>query len=100
MGSQARLYSGSVNYSTEMYPPSYNPSKAYPASTEPYQFDYSQAPPSYSELPSTGRNFGAFSKEMEGGIPSSQFNYARGFAQTPYSGFYSDPSFGTFISQM
>lgn len=96
---QVQTYSMPPNYQSEIYPPPYNPSKNYTNTAEPYQLEYSQAPPgsSYSELQGGTRNFGAYGKEMgTAGVPSGQFDYARGFAQTPYSGFYSDPLFCTF----
>lgn len=87
------MYSSGTNYQSEMYS-SYNMPKNYSKPAEGYQFDYPPASSSPSYAESAIRNFGVYNKEMESAA-SSQFNYARGFAQTPYSGFYSDPFLGT-----
>jgi len=87
------IYGSGTSYQSDMYS-AYNMPKNYSKRAEGYQFEYPPASstPSYAE-PAI-RNFGVYNKEIESAA-SSQFNYARGFAQTPYSGFYSEPFFGT-----
>eukprot|EP00826_Nyctotherus_ovalis_P059295 TRINITY_DN822_c0_g1_i5.p3 TRINITY_DN822_c0_g1~~TRINITY_DN822_c0_g1_i5.p3 ORF type:complete len:185 (+),score=22.90 TRINITY_DN822_c0_g1_i5:645-1199(+) len=87
------MYSAPPNYQSEMYAP-YNPGKNYQKPVEGVQYDYPQVPSASPYMEPMMRNFGMYGKELEQNPASSQFNYARGFAQTPYSGFYSEPSFG------
>lgn len=90
---QSQAYSMPPNYQSEIYPSHYNPPKNYP-------FEYTPSPPTsiYSEFQSPNMSFGKYSGNEMGTREnvSGQLDYARSFAQTPYSGFYSDPLFGTF----
>lgn len=92
------MYAPTVDYQSEMYGP-YNPAKNYSKPTE-YQYEYPSVASTSAYTEPGIRNFGLYNKEMEAGNSPSQINYARGFAQTPYSGFYSEPSFGIVFANL